>query len=223
MKQLAENLWLLTYPLPLLGADFHRNVTVIRLRSGALVIHSTAPFAPVDVALISELGRPAWLVDSMLHHDTFAKEGRAAFPGIPFLAPEGFTELVKFPTTPILPAPEEWRDELDALAIQGAPSLKEYVFFHRASRTLIVTDLVFHFGPHTPIWTKILLKLALVAGHDPGMSRPFKSAIKDTAAFRRSIATMLEWDFDRLIVGHGTLIETGAKQQVIAAFKSAGF
>ena len=31
MVSLAENLWLLSYPLPLLGADLQRNVTVIRL------------------------------------------------------------------------------------------------------------------------------------------------------------------------------------------------
>ena len=62
MKSLAENLWVLPYPLWLLGADFRRMVTVVRLRSGQLVIHSTGPFTPAEVAAISGLGRPGWLL-----------------------------------------------------------------------------------------------------------------------------------------------------------------
>ncbi|MEO6054976.1 MAG: hypothetical protein ABIP97_13295 [Chthoniobacterales bacterium] len=222
MKQLAENLWLLTYPLPMLGADFHRNVSVIRLTSGPVVIHSTAPFTASDIAAICVAGRPGWIVDSLLRHDTFAKEGRAAFPDIPFLAPEGFSDVVKFPTSPITPAPAEWNGELEVLEIQGIPTWKETVFFHRPSRTLIVADLLFHFGKQAPLWTKILSRLAIIGG-DPGMSRPFKSAIQDRAAFKRSIATMLEWDFDRLIVGHGIPIESGARHRVISALSAAGF
>src|SRR4051812_13144867 len=88
---LAKNLWLLAYPLKMLGADLRRNVTLIRLHSGKLVIHSTAPFTPEDVAAIRALGEPGWLLDGILRHDTFAKEGRAAFPDIPYLAPEGFS------------------------------------------------------------------------------------------------------------------------------------
>jgi hypothetical protein len=44
------------------------------------------------VATIRALGEPAWLADGTLRHDTFVKEGRAAFPGMPYLAPEGFSE-----------------------------------------------------------------------------------------------------------------------------------
>jgi hypothetical protein len=55
---LAENLWLLAYPLKMLGADLRRNVTLIRLRSGKVSIHSTAPFSPEDVAAIRVLGEP---------------------------------------------------------------------------------------------------------------------------------------------------------------------
>ena len=107
-QPLAENLWLLVYPLKVLGADVRRNVTLIRLRTGQLVIHSTAPFTPGDVAAIRALGEPGWLLEGVLRHDTFARQGRAAFPEIPYLAPEGFSEAVGFPTTPIVPAPADW-------------------------------------------------------------------------------------------------------------------
>lgn len=219
---LAPNLWLLTYPLPKLGADLRRNVAVIRLASGDLVIHSTAPFSPADTAAISALGKPAWLVDAMLLHDTFAKEGRAAFPGIPYLAPAGFSEIAEVPAASLLPAPAAWASELRVQKIEGVPGYDEHVFFHVPSRTLIVADLVFNFGPDEPVWTEIMLKVAVTGDHHPGMSRPFKAAIKDTAAFQNSVEKVLAWDFDCVIVGHGDVIESGGKGKVSAALAVVG-
>lgn len=222
-QALAENLWLLAYPLKMLGADLRRNVTLIRLRSGKLVIHSTAPFTPEDVAAIRALGEPGWLLDGILRHDTFAEEGRMAFLGVPYLAPEGFSELIGFATTTIVPAPIEWDGELLALEIQGAPEARDTALFHVPSRTLILTELVFNFGSDEPIWTELLLRAAVGGVHHPGMSRPFKAGVKDEAAFRSSLAAILEWDFDRVIVGHGDVIENGGKAKLRAALAAAGF
>jgi hypothetical protein len=207
----------------MLGADLRRNVTIIRLQSGKLVIHSTAPFSAEDVAAIRALGEPGWLLDGILRHDTFAQEGRAAFPGIPYLAPPGFSEVVGFPTQPIVPPPAEWRGELEALEIQGAPEARDTALLHIPSRTLILTELVFNFGPDEPVWTDLLLRVAVRGDHHPGMSRPFKSGIKDEDAFHASIATILRWDFDRVIVGHGDVIETGGPTKLRAALDEAGF
>jgi hypothetical protein len=222
-QALAENLWLLAYPLKMLGADLRRNVTLIRLRSGKLVIHSTAPFSPEDVAAIRKLGEPGWLLDGILRHDTFAKEGRLAFLGVPYLAPEGFSDLVGFATTPIVPAPTEWDGELLALEIQGAPEARDTALFHVPSRTLILTELVFNFGGDEPVWTELLLRAAVGGKHRPGMSRPVKAGVKDEAAFRSSLALILEWDFDRVIVGHGDVIEHGGKAKLRTALAAAGF
>jgi hypothetical protein len=207
---IADNLWMLVYPLKMLGADLRRNVTVIRLRSGKLVIHSTGPFAPEDVAAIQALGEPGWILDGILRHDTFAKEGRESFPGIPYLAPEGFSETVGFPTSPIVPALAEWDGELLAHEIQGAPDARD-------------TALVFNFGDSEPVWTELLLRVAVGGEHHPGMSRPFKLGVKDEAAFKSSLGTILEWDFDRVIVGHGDVIESGGKEKLRVALEAAEF
>lgn len=222
-QPIAENLWLLVYPLKMLGVDLRRNVTIVRLRTGKLLIHSTAPFTAEDVAMIRTLGEPGWLLDGILRHDTFAKEGREAFPGIPYLAPEGFSEVVGFPTMPIVPAPAEWSGELAALEIQGAPVARDTALLHVPSRTLILTELVFNFADHQPIWTELLLRVAVGGEHDPGMSRPFRAGVKDESAFKSSLETILAWDFDRVIVGHGDVIETDGKAKLRAALVAAGF
>ncbi len=222
MKTLAENLWLLPFPLKLLGTDLRRNVTVVRLSSGELVIHSTAPFESADVAKIRALGRPGWLVEAMLFHDTFSRHGREVFPDVPYLAPPGFSDVVPFPTEPLFPAPPAWGEELAVIPIAGNESYGEHVVFHRPSRTLIVADLAFNFPPDEPLWAEMLVRAAIGAEHSPGMSRAFRHAITDEVAFRRSIDAMLEWDFDRVIVGHGDVIETGGREKIALMLTHAG-
>ena len=223
IQPIAENLWLLAYPLKMLGADLRRNVTLIRLPSGRLVIHSTAPFSADNIARIHALGEPGWLLDGILRHDTFAQEGRAAFPGIPYLAPEGFSEAVGFPTAPIVPVPGEWFGTLEALEIQGIPDARDTALYHAPSRTLILTELIFNFRYDEPLWTEILLRVAVGSDHEPGMARPFKAGIKDEQAFRDSMDQILAWDFDRIIVGHGDPIPTAGKAKLRGALARAGF
>jgi hypothetical protein len=223
LTSIAPNLWMLVYPLKMLGVDVRRNVTIIRLSSGKLVIHSTGPFTAEDVAEIRTLGEPGWILDGILRHDTFAQHGREAFGGIPYLAPEGFSETVGFPTEVIVPAPAEWSGELLALEIQGAPSARDTALLHVPSRTLILTELVFNFADHQPIWTELLLRVAVGGEHHPGMPRPVKASVTDEAAFKDSLEAILSWDFDRVIVGHGDVIETGGKEKLRAALEAAGF
>lgn len=215
ISPLAPNLWLMPFPLKALGVDLHRNVSLIRLESGKLIVHSTAPFSESDVAAIKALGNPEWLVDSLLRHDTFAKEGRAAFPEARYFAPPGFSTLAGIATENLVSPPSEWAGEIEVAAIDGAPDFGEVVMLHQASRTLIVADLVINFERPAGLWARLLLLLATVGGrHQPGFTRPFKHAIKDFAAFKKSIDRVLAWDFDRIIVGHGEPIETGGREKL---------
>ena len=222
LQPLAENLWLRRYPLRLLGADLNRNVAVMRLGSGDLVIHSTGPFTPEDVAAINALGKPRWIVETMARHDTFAREGRAAFPDAAYLAPEGFSETVGFPTGPLLNQPD-WHEEVEVQTLDGVPSMKEHAVLHRPSRTLIVADLFFNFGPDAPKWTRALMFAAVGAKHDPGMALSMRLTVKNKGALRSSLARVMTWDFDRLIVGHGDPINTGAKARVAEALEAVGY
>ena len=221
MIPLAENLWLLSYPLKLLGVDLGRKVTILRLKSARLIVHSTGPITDHDVAAIKELGQPGWLVDVMLRHDTFSREALTAFPGVPYLGPEGFADVVEYPTQPLLPPPAEWAGEVEVLELQGVPSMRETVMLHVPSRTLIVADLAMNFPNDQPAWQELLLKLAVGKHHAPGISRSFKVLVRDETALKKSIAVMMAWDFDRLIVGHGEPILRGAKARLAQALTEA--
>lgn len=222
MKNVAENLWIQEFHLQNLGAEQGRVVTVIRLTSGKLVIHSTAPFSADDVSGMVALGQPGWLVEAMLLHDTFAKEGQAAFPSIPYLAPEGFDDAAKVATQPLVPPPEEWSGQLEVLLIEGMPKLLEHVFFHVSSRTLIVADFVFNFDYRGNWWERFLRRYIMGLKHEPSINRVFKAFISDEAAFKQSVAKMMAWDFDRIIVGHKEIVESGGQAKVQQALRDVG-
>jgi hypothetical protein len=222
MKQLADNLWVKVYPLALMGTLLGRTVTIIRVSSGRLVLHSMAPFSPNDVEQIRACGEPSWLVEAMMLHDTYARQGRDVFREVPFLAPKGFDQVVNFATQPLLPAPAEWSGELEVFPLAGLPTLQEHVFLHIPSRTLIVADLVFNFDPEETGWNYFFHHYLAGIKRYPGLSRVFRLYIRDRSAFCTSMAPVLAADFDRIIVGHGRIVERGGKALLRRALEDAG-
>ncbi len=223
LTQIADDVWLAQYPQRLLGIDFGRNVAIIRLRDGRLVIHSTAPFTSEDLLAIRELGQPAWLLDATLFHDTFAKQGCAAFARIPYLAPRGFREIAGVSTVPLDNAPGEWAAELEVLPLGGIPKTREHVFLHRASRTLIIADLLFHFPANSRGWTRFFVRRIMGLPRLVGMSLFLRMMIKDRDAFTASLNEVMRWDFERIIVGHGEPIAENAKSVLRDALRERGF
>jgi len=222
MQKLADNIWLLSFPLKILGVDIRRNVTVMRLGSGKLVIHSTAGFSGDDVRSIRGLGEPGWLVEGMIDHDTFSAEGRRAFPGIPFLAPEGFGERVGFEVGTLDEPPAGWLPEVEVIRIDGAPKMAESVLFHHPSDTLIVSDLLFHFPEIKSLWAKMLLIPALGWHPAPGFSKRVKMAIEDKQAFRKSVGKIMALPIQRIVPGHGVVLENDAKARAGRVFAGQG-
>jgi hypothetical protein len=214
VEQIAENVWTLDFQKKLLGVEIGRVVTLLRLRDGRLVIHSTAPFTPDDLAQIHSLGEPAWLLDVTRFHDSFATQGRAAFPTIPYLVPEGFANAEKLSATSLDAAPLEWEGELRVRRIDGMPKVQEHAVLHVPSRTLIVADLMFNFPESASWWTKLFARRVMKLPNLSGMSPFFRSMIRDRAAFHQSLNEIFTWDFDRIIVGHGERISAAAKQHL---------
>jgi hypothetical protein len=49
-------------------------------------------------------------------------------------------------------------------------------------------------------------------------TRAFRAAIRDRAAARRSIERILAWDFDRIAIGHGEMVESGGREALRDAY-----
>ncbi len=221
LVELAPGVWTMSYPLTVLGADEGRVVTILGLSTGKLIIHSTAPFSVEEAEKIRSLGEPGWILDANLHHDSYVREGTQAFPGVPYLAPPDFPHDSGVSPLPILSAAAEWQGEVEVLVVEGAPSFNEHVFFHRKGRTLIVSDLVFNFVEEETTWEWLLRHYAMGLKGHPAVNRLFSAAVKDEHALESSLRRILEWDFDRIVVGHKQPVEEDAKLRFKQAMERA--
>lgn len=186
------------------------------------MIHSTAKFSAEDVAAIRALGEPGWLVDASRFHDTYAKAGRSTFPSIPYLVPPNFDKRDRLKTQLLMPPPAEWQGELEVVALAGMPFVREHVFYHAPSRSLIVCDLIFNFGQSTSLWRRLAARYLMGLHNGIGMSFFFRLSIRDRAAFLSSLKQVLQWDFRRIIVGHGDLLEGAGREVLVEALRRRG-
>jgi hypothetical protein len=95
--------------------------------------------------------------------------------------------------------------------------LDKTVLLHVASRTLLTADLSenFHACDHLP--TRLYLKAGGI-WQKPGWNRFLRLVYRDKRAARRSIDRLLEQDFDRIVLAHGDVIDSGGKDAVRATF-----
>lgn len=218
-QQLGPEVALLKYERRRFGIDFGRVVTLMRLRDGRLVLHSTAPFAPDDVVAIRRFGEPAWLVEATLIHDTFARAGQLAFPGIPYLTPAPSAGVA---ATALDSPPRDWVGEIDLIRIDGLRRIDEHAFFHRVSRTLVLTDLLFHFPAEMRGWPRFFVQKFMRLPRLVGISFLFRSLIRDEELFARSIEKILAWDFSQIVVAHREPIVEEARSVFVRALRESG-
>ena len=139
-----ENLWEVNAPLKARGLRMDHRMTVVRLTSGELLIHSPIEYTDALREVLLELGTPKWFVAPSRYHDMFWPKWFGAFPQARFVTVPGMRE--EHPDLPFSDLLTEtsnfWDGELTPIPIRGMPRINEYVFLHFASRSLIVADLI---------------------------------------------------------------------------------
>jgi len=115
--------------------------------------------------------------------------------------------------------PPDWSADLDQLAFQGNPFGEEIVFFHRASGTVMLDDLIQIHSPrkgHT--LSNALLALTGVAAPHGGVPLDMRLTFTQRRLARQALDHLLSWNFDKLIIAHGPCIDHEAKPFVERAF-----
>ncbi len=216
MNQLAEGLWIADQPLRVAGVELGARMTVVRLADGRLLLHSPIRPAPQVVEQVRALGDVAALVAPNRFHHLFAGQWLAFFPQARlFLAPGLDSKRADLRPAAVLDDDPDplWRGVLEQVVLRGIPLTNEVVFFHPSSRTLIATDLAFHMGPEQPLLTRIVFRLGGAYGRLAPTTLE-RLLVRDREAFRRSFERMLAWPFERVIVAHGTVAESGGREDL---------
>jgi hypothetical protein len=219
LRKLDENLWVAEQPLKYMGLAVGARMTVIKLADGGLWVHSPLRLTPERRQAVEALGPVRFLVAPNKYHHLFIGEWMAAYPEARAYAAPGLPEKRKdlsFHAVLSDQAPAEWAGQVELLPWRGAPMLNETVFFHRPSRTLILTDMAHNVSPDATGYTRFFFRLFGGYGR-LSVSIVEKMVNRDRPAVRRTVDTILQWDFQRVIMAHGNVVEGNGTQ----AFREA--
>lgn len=218
LVQLHDDLWVVQRPLQFFGMQIGTRMTVVRF-GDQLLLHS--PVAPDDALrhALADLGRVRWVIGPNRFHHLYLAPWMAL--GAEAWAVAGLqrkrTDLT-FAGTVGQGAP--WADTLHTHALACIPFTDEAVFLHRPSRTLVVSDLLFNLGPDTPALTRALM---WAGGAYPGVCcSALERVMMKRPVARTDLERILEWDFDRVIVAHGNVVEEGGHDALAQAYSWLG-
>lgn len=219
LEPLAEGLWGTEHDLFMNGVvHFRGRMTVVRLELGGLILHSVVPINDALAAKLVALGPVEHIVAPNLLHHTHLAPAIERYPSATVWGVRGLAEKradVRFPKTLGEAAPP-WAAEFAPLQIQGIPWANETVFFHKATNTIVVTDLVFNIHEVRGWVTPWVLRMA-GAYRCFAQSRFLRRAIKDAGAASSSVEEMLRWPIGRVVMAHGRVVDRDAKAQLADA------
>lgn len=212
LSEIAPELWIIEEPLRYLGFEAGRRMAVVRLADGGLLIHSPARLSSGLRAALDLLGEVRFVVSaSQLHGHLYMEQYRDVYPRVKLFAAPGLSgkrrDLRFDGLLSGVPEPE-WRGDLDQMAFEGWRRLNEIEFFHPKTRTLITGDLCCYFGLMTRLAAQGRIRRRL----GPSTECRLLGIFRDRIAVRRSLMRILEWDFERILPGHGEIVHTGGRE-----------
>ncbi len=219
MEQLAKDLWAEAAPQSFFGLHLRTRMTVVRLRDGNVLVHSPIAMTPSLKADVDAIGPVRHIVAPCTTHHLYAGEWKDAYPGALLHGAVGLAKRRKDLAIDLELRGEthpDWQDDLATVFLDGT-MLNETVFFHQPSRSLIVSDVIENFETSTHWPTRAYLKLGGIHGK-PGLSLPLRLIFRDKKRARRAIDEVLRWDFDRIVLAHGDIIESGGRDTLKDAY-----
>lgn len=209
LHSFGEDIWYVQESYRLMGANLGTKMTVIRLDSGGLFIHSPVKMNEKLLAELDKLGEPQFIVAPSIMHNLNADTLLESFPKARGYYSEG-AKLPHVDKLNCLNTLDEfpWRNEVVSVFVKGMPKVNEWVFLHEKSGTLVVCDLFFNMVEPLNSWTRLFAKLYGVYGRTT-VTRLYQMMINDKALFSSSMKEIMSLDFKSIIISHGSNVSTG--------------
>ena len=219
MKKIGADIWVHEDAMTLMGMKLRLRMTIVKLANGGLWIHSPTALSPELKEETAQLGSVRFIVGASNGHNLWLQEWQDAFPDAAIYVSGGIPKKLKLTNYQVLDESGEniWEEDLAREYMHGVPLLNESVFFHKKTKSLIVTDLIQNYSDKRPSGLAgFMAKYIFEPMGFKGMclAPPLKMGfvIKDKQKFALFIKKIQSHDFERIIVTHGDIIESNAKQ-----------
>jgi hypothetical protein len=208
-------------PLP-----FTTRMTVVRLSNGDLLLHSPIRFDARLAEEVRRLGTVRHLVSPNQFHYAHIGEWARAFPDALSWASPGVRQRARarkanidFTRNLDAEAPDEWREEIDQMLFPGG-YFKEFIFFHKASRTLILTDTIINLelDKISEPWRTVTKLTGMYHPHGQiffGMRLPLLIQRRKAKA---AIGKIHSWQPQRIVLSHGRYFDEDVDEVIRRIF-----
>jgi hypothetical protein len=208
------------------GVPYPTRMTVVRLSDGDLWVWSPIRLDEGLKAAVNELGSVRYLVSPNKLHHLFLREWAHAWSTAKLYASPGLAKRrhdLRFAGELGDEPDPAWAEEIDQVLFHGSVFMDEVVFFHRASRTALVTDLVQRFDPATLHgWRRIVMTLGGVVGPNGSTPRDWRLSFWNRSRARTARHDLLAWNPRRVIIAHGEWIPDGGREALERALAWMG-
>jgi hypothetical protein len=223
LKPLGPSIWTADgATVSVIGFRYPTRMAVIRLTDGGLFVWSPIALCDGLRAQVDVLGTVRFIVSPNSLHHLFLSEWQSAYPSAKVYAAPGLRERRRdlsfdgdLEEAPAL----GWAEHIDQVLMRGNLITTEVVFFHRASGTVLFTDLMQNFRPGWfKGWRAIVARLDGLVAREPIVPRKFRAAFVDRTAARAALQRILAWPIDKVLMAHGSPIIENGKAFVAHAF-----
>lgn len=225
LHKLAEGIWILDgNPISFLTFQYEIRSTIVDLGKGELLIHSPVQLSAAN--LLKDLpGNIKYIVSPNKLHSLFLDDWQKAFPDAKIYAPPGLKSRrpkVSF-YKELTDEPEpEWQGVLKQKIVRGSWFMSEVVFFHEASGSLILGDLIENHNPKIFGWLHRVIGSANAMLAPNGTTpRNYRWTFPRRDEARQDLQEIMRWNPKRVIVNHGPIVENGAQEFLRHAFQWA--
>jgi hypothetical protein len=154
------------------GFPYPTRMAVVRLSDGSVWVWSPIALSDALLKSVDAIGSVRHIVSPNKIHHLFLAEWADHWPEARVYAPPGLVQR-----RPDLHFDEElsdepapaWASDMDQVIFRGSFAMEEVVFFHRASRTAIICDLIQRHPEATMTgWKGMLMRLDSLVGEHGG-------------------------------------------------------
>jgi hypothetical protein len=216
LSEIDRDLWIADGPtVSFFGFPYPTRMALVRLRDGGLWLWSPIARTPELAGEVEALGPVRHLVSPNQIHHLFLGEWAQAHPDATLWASPGLArrrrDLAFGGELGDAPDPA-WAEDIDQVIFRGSFAMEEVVFFHRASRSAIIADLVQKIDPATQHgWRGWLMRMDGLVGPDGSTPREWRASFWKRRAARAALGTALAWDPQRLILAHGGCVHADGR------------
>jgi hypothetical protein len=221
LQSFGPDIWISDGPVVnVAGFHYPTRMAAIKCADGGLFIWSPIQLSRELADAVDQLGPVHFLVaPNSLHHLAIG-DWANAYPKAQLFAAPGLSAKRKDLTFgDTLSDSGPWAADIDQITVLGNAITTEVVFFHKASKTVLFTDLIQQFpkGFHKG-WRGIVANLDLMTGNEAQVPRKFRMAFTNRSVARASVRSILVWPADKVIMAHGQPITSDGQAFLKRAF-----